>query len=128
MTQQGILLIDFLAVLFVAGVLFLLRSGRIYAGYAALWITSTLALAVLISVPPLLALVTAMVGAVFPVSALTLLAFVLIFVVLVLFSVKLTELHERQVELIQQLSLRALEESDGRADAAHASPPGAGGT
>jgi hypothetical protein len=58
-----------------------------------------------------------MVGAVFPVSALTLLAFVLVFLVLVLFSVKLTELHERQTELIQVLSLRALEESERRAGA-----------
>lgn len=127
MTLQGIFLIDFLALLFVAGVLFLLRSGRIYAGYAALWITSTLALAVLISVPPLLGLVTAMVGAVFPVSALTLLAFVLIFVVLVLFSVKLTELHERQIELIQKLSLRALEDSEGPSDATSGSPRRPGG-
>jgi len=126
MTLQGIILIDFLALLFVAGVLFLLRSGRIYAGYAALWIGSTLVLATLVSIPPLLALVTTMVGAVFPVSALTLLAFVLTFLVLVLFSVKLTELHERQTELIQVLSLRALEESERRATLARdRSPSGA---
>jgi hypothetical protein len=112
MTLQGIILIDFLALLFIAFVLLLLRSGRIYAGYAALWIASGVGLAILISIPPLLAFVTKAVGAIFPVSALTLLAFVLIFLVLILFSVKLTELHERQTELIQALALRALHERE----------------
>jgi hypothetical protein len=113
MTPQGIILIDSLALLFIVFVLLLLRSGRIYAGYAALWIASSVGLAILISIRPLLAFVTDAVGAIFPVSALTLLAFVLIFLVLILFSVKLTELHERQTTLIQALALRALDEREG---------------
>lgn len=100
MTLQGIILIDFLALLFVAFVLLLLRAGWIYAGYAALWIASSVGVALLVSIPSLLAFVTRAVGAIFPVSALTFIAFVLIFLVLILFSVKLTELHERQTELI----------------------------
>ena len=112
MTLQGIILIDVVALLFVGFVLLLLRSGWIYAGYAALWIASSVGVALLVSVPSLLAFVTRAVGAIFPVSALTLLAFVLIFLVLILFSVKLTELHERQTELIQALALRALDERE----------------
>jgi hypothetical protein len=73
-------------------------------------------------VPPLLSAVTRAVGAVFPVSALTLLGFVLIVLVLVLFSVKLTELHERQTTLIQSLALLALE----RAERDAGDPPVAG--
>jgi hypothetical protein len=120
MTLQGIILIDVLALLFVVFVLLLLRSGWIYAGYAALWIASSVGVALLVSVPSLLAFVTRAVGAIFPVSALTLIAFVLIFLVLILFSVKLTELHERQTELIQALALRALDERERRSKAERA--------
>lgn len=113
MSPRGIILIDGIALLFVVFVFLLLRSGRIYAGYAALWIASTMGLAILVSVPPLLAMVTRAVGAIIPVSALTLLGFLLVFLVLVLFSVKLTELHERQTSLIQALALRSLEQAEG---------------
>jgi hypothetical protein len=117
MTLQGIIIIDIVALLFMAGVLLLLRAGMIYAGYAALWICSTLGVAVLVSVPPLLAGFTSAVGAIFPVSALTLLAFIFIVVVLVLFSIKLTQLHERQTAIIQVLSLRALDEKERQTSA-----------
>jgi len=115
MSLQGVIIIDVLAVLFIAGILFLMRSGWLYASYAALWIVSTLALAILVSVPPLLTRVTSALGAEIPVSALTLLAFALIVLVLVLFSVKLTELHERQTSLIQALALQALDDRERHA-------------
>ncbi len=129
MTLRGVIIIDILALLFIAFVLLLLRSGRLYASYAALWIGSTLTVGILVSVPPLLAAVTSALGAVFPVSALTLLAFVLIGLVLVLFSVKLTELHERQTTLVQSLALQALERSErgSATDAPDAGPPVARG-
>jgi hypothetical protein len=112
MSLQGIVVIDVVALLFIVFVFALLRVGRIYAGYAAMWIGSATAVAILVSTPPLLSTVTSAVGAIFPVSALTLLAFVVIFLVLVLFSVKLTELHERQTTLIQSLALAALEREE----------------
>jgi hypothetical protein len=115
MTLRGVIIIDILAILFIGVVLLLLRGGRLYASYGALWIGSTLGLMLLVSVPSLLAIVTTTVGAVFPVSALTLLAFVLIVLVLVLFSVKLTELHERQTTLIQALALQALDNRERQA-------------
>jgi hypothetical protein len=112
MTLHGVIIIDLLALLFLLVVVYLMRSGWLYASYAALWIGTAVAVAVLVSVPPLLNRVTWALGAVFPVSALTLLAFVLILLVLVLFSVKLTELHERQTTLIQALGLRALDDRE----------------
>ena len=123
MSLHGVIIIDLLAVLFIAGVLYLMQAGWLYASYAALWIGSTLALATLVSVPPLLAFVTSAVGAVIPVSALTLLAFILIVLVLVLFSVKLTELHERQTTLIQALALQALDDRERRASGGQADSP-----
>lgn len=114
MSIHGIVLIDVFGVALVLLILQLVRTGKLYAGYAALWIVSTSSLIVVVSLPPLLAFVTRALGAVFPVSALTLLAFIFMFLVLVLFSVKLTVLTERQTELIQELALRDLQDEELR--------------
>jgi hypothetical protein len=53
-----------------------------------------------------------LVGAVYPASALSLLAFVLIFMILIFMSVKISILHTRQVELIQHLAMNALQAQD----------------
>jgi hypothetical protein len=53
-------------------------------------------------------LVTKAVGAIFPVSALSLLAFVFIFLVLIFFSIQLSTLSARQAELTQTLALHEL--------------------
>ena len=108
MTAQGIIVIDILGLVLLILILNLVRTGKLHVAYGALWSVSTAALLLTVSVPPLLSLVTRLVGAVFPVSALTLLAFVFIFLVLIFFSVKLSALSTRQVELIQSLGLREL--------------------
>lgn len=108
MTAQGIIVIDILGLALIILILNLIRTGKLHIAYGALWSVSTAALLLTVSVPPLLSLVTRLVGAVFPVSALTLLAFVFIFLVLIFFSVKLSALTTRQVELIQSLGLREL--------------------
>ena len=108
MTAQGIIVIDILGLVLLILILNLVRIGKLHVAYGALWSVSTAALILTVSVPPLLSLVTRLVGAVFPVSALTLLAFVFIFLVLIFFSVKLSALSTRQVELIQSLGLREL--------------------
>jgi hypothetical protein len=115
MSLQGIILIDLLALGLILLILYLVRTGRLYPGYATLWIASNVALMILVSLPPLLALVTRALGAVFPASALTLLAFFFVFLVLILFSVKLTVLAQRQTELIQILALRELLEKERKA-------------
>lgn len=114
MSVQGTIIIDILGVGLILGIIQLVRIGRLYAGYAALWMFAATCLLVLVSIPPLLGLLTSALGAVFPVSALTLLAFVFVFLVLILFSVKLTILTERQTRLIQNLALRELAAREAR--------------
>lgn len=108
MTTQGILIIDFAGLVLIALIINLVRTHKLYVGYAAIWLLSTVGLLLTVSIPWWLATVTEAVGAVFPVSALTLLALIFIIVVLIFFSVKLTTLSERQTELIQELALREL--------------------
>jgi hypothetical protein len=52
--------------------------------------------------------ITVSVGATFPASAVTLLAFVFIFIVLIFFSVELSVISSRQTELAQALALNEL--------------------
>lgn len=110
MSVQGILLIDLVALLLLAAIVNLVRTHRLHAGFGILWIFAVVVVMVLVSFPPLLALVTRLVGAVFPVSALTLLAFVFIFAVLVYFSVRISSLSAQHAELVQALALRELRE------------------
>ena len=71
MTAQGIIVIDILGLALLILILILVRTGKLHVAYGALWSVSTAALLLTVSVPPLLSLVTRLVGAVFPVSALT---------------------------------------------------------
>ncbi len=113
MSVQGIVLIDAMALSLMILILNLVRTNRLYVTYGVLWLIALIGLIVTISVPPLLSFATLAVGAVFPASAVSLLAFVFIFSVLVLFSVQLSTLSKRQVDLIQSLALSGLLEKDG---------------
>lgn len=114
MSRHGILLIDAFGLLLIALIVNLLRTGRLHVGYAVLWMVATAGLMLTVSVPPLLGGVTRAVGAIFPASALSLLAFAFIFVVLIYYSVRLSALTSRQTELVQALALRELLDREGR--------------
>ena len=108
MTTQGIIVIDVLGLGLIILLIQLLRKQRLNAGYALIWLFAVSSVMVIISIPPLLELVTRAVGAIFPVSALSLIAFVFIFLVLVYLSIQLSMLSAQQVELIQTLALKEL--------------------
>ena len=124
MSTQGIILIDLVGLGLIVLILNLVRTHALYAGYAAIWLLAVAALMIMISIPQLLAAVTVAVGAIYPASALSLLAFIFIFVMLVFFSVQLTLLSTRQVKLIQALALRELQgaTSAGPGDRAGTAP------
>jgi hypothetical protein len=124
---QGIILIDIVGAVLLVLIVQLVRKQRMFVGYGIIWLTATGGLMLVVSVPPLLALVTRAVGALFPVSALTLLAFVFIIVVLIFFSVKLTSLSAQQTELIQVLALRDLLTEEKLANSPHRSERGTAG-
>ena len=78
MSTQGIILIDLIAIGLLFLTLNLFRIKRLYVGYAVVWSLAICGLMVLVSVPPLLAFATKVVGAIFPASAVSLLAFIFI--------------------------------------------------
>ena len=111
MSLQGILVVDLLGAAFILWIVNLVRVKRLHAGYAILWLSACLAVIVLVSVPPLLHLVTRTVGALFPASALSLIAFAFVFAILILFSVQLSAMTDRQVRLAQSFALSERERS-----------------
>lgn len=106
MTVQGILILDFIGLLFMLLTLNLVRTRRLHVVYGVIWLMAVIIMMTTISIPPLLALVTAAVGATFPASAMTLLAFVLVFSMLIIFSMQLSTMAARQIELAQSVALK----------------------
>jgi hypothetical protein len=102
---QGIVFIDLVGFALLVFIIQLIRTNRLHVGYAGLWILPLIMLMITVSFPPLLLFVTRAVGAIFPASALSMLAFMFIFLVLVFISIQLTTLSNRQIELIQHLAL-----------------------
>ena len=108
MTIHGIILIDIIAIGLVILVFNLVRTHKLHIGYGVIWLLSIIGLIVIISFPVILNFLPPAVGAVYPASALSLLAFLFIFSMLIFITVQLTNLSSRQIELIQDLAIKEL--------------------
>jgi hypothetical protein len=108
MSIQGIALIDVVGIGFIVLILNLVRTKKLHVAYAVIWFLAVTGLMIIISLPPLLSLAPRLVGAIYPASALSLLAFIFIFIMLIFFSMQLSIISARQVELAQALALQAL--------------------
>jgi hypothetical protein len=115
-SAQGIILIDLLGLGFIALIINLVRTHRLYVGYGIMWLVAVVGLMVMVSLQPLLAWITLLVGARFPASTLSLLAFVFIFGVLIFFSMQLSQISNRQIDLIQALAIKELLEQEEQAN------------
>jgi hypothetical protein len=109
MSLQGILLLDLFGIVLIVLIVNLVRTRKLHPAFAVIWLLALVGMIVIISIQPLLFFVTqVIVGAIFPASALTLLAFVLVFGILIFFSMQLSIISARQTELAQSLALREL--------------------
>lgn len=116
MSTQGIILIDVLALGFIILIVNLVRTHRLAVDYGIIWLLAVAGLMVMVSFQPLLAWITMIVGARFPASTLSLLAFVFIFGVLIFFSMQLSQISNRQIDLIQSFALKELLEQEEQAE------------
>ena len=105
MTLQGILILNFIGLLLLLWVLNLIRHGRLYVGYGVIFAISIIGTMALISVPRLLVMVTHMIGAVFPASALTMLALCFIVLMLLYILTQLTIVSNRLSALAQDIAI-----------------------
>jgi hypothetical protein len=111
MTVHGVIVLVCIGLVLLYGVLDLVRRDRLYVGYGIIFIGAILGAILVLSWPSLLALVTRAVGAVFPVSALTLLA--LLFVVLMLIYVlsQVTIVSNRLALVVQEIAVQRAKEA-----------------
>lgn len=114
MTLQGIVVLNLIAVALLLWVANLVRRGALYAGYGVIFILVTLSVMIVLSVPQLLSLLVRLVGAVFPVSALTLLALCFIVFMLVYILAQVTVLSNRLATLAQGLAIQQAKEQAER--------------
>lgn len=105
MSIQGIIIINIMCLILIATIINFVRINKLNVGFAVIWLVAILFLMVIISVPAFLVHLPEMLGAIYPASALTLLAFVFIFLILIFFSIKLSQISERQVKIAQMLAL-----------------------
>ena len=102
---QAILVLNLMGFLFLLWVLNLVRHGRLYVGYGIIFVAAILSTMITLSVPQFLTGVTHLVGAVFPASALTLLALCFIVLMLLYILTQLTLVSNRLTLLVQELAI-----------------------
>jgi len=114
MTFQGIVVLNVIALALLLWVLNLVRHGRLYVGYGVIFVAAIIGTMLLLSVPWLQSGVTRVIGAVFPASALTLLALCFIVLMLLYILTQITIVSNRLSNLVQQLAIER-----ARAEATH---------
>jgi hypothetical protein len=111
MTTQGIIVLIAVGLTLLVWILDLVRRDRLYVGYGIIFIVTILGALLVLLVPPLLGGMTRLVGALFPASALTLLALCFIVFMLVYVLAQITVVSNRLVTVVQELAIRQADPS-----------------
>src|SRR4028118_1673383 len=110
MTIQGIIVLNLIGLVLLLWILNLVRRDRLYVGYGVMFVLIILSAVLVLSVPTLLTFITHLVGAVFPTSALTLIALCFIVFMLAYILTQVTLISNRVANLIQQLAIQQAKE------------------
>ncbi|HKY41675.1 MAG TPA: DUF2304 domain-containing protein [Pyrinomonadaceae bacterium] len=102
---RAVLVLNLMGLFFLLWILNLVRHGRLYVGYGVIFIAAIVGTMITLSVPQLLLGVTHLMGAIFPASALTLLALAFIVLMLLYVLSQLTLVSNRLAILIQELAI-----------------------
>lgn len=106
MTVQGIVVLILIGLALLVWILDLIRRDRLYVGYGIVFILAILGAILILAIPSLLINVTHLVGAIFPASALTLLALCFIVFLLVYILSQVTIVSNRLAAVVQQLAIQ----------------------
>lgn len=110
MTPAGVVVLDLLALALLVWVLNLVRLGRLYVGYGALFVATLAFVAVAASVPPLARLLESGLERLFPSAGATLLGFAFVLCLLVYILTQMTILSNRLSSLVQEIALSRAED------------------
>jgi len=123
MTTHGTIVLIAVGLTLLVWILDLVRRDRLYVGYGIILLVAIIGSLLLLVVPPLLGWMTRLVGALFPASALTLLALCFIVFMLVYILAQVTVVSNRLALLVQELAIRQAEESPRPAPGTHEPQP-----
>jgi len=105
LSTEGRILLVVVAVVLTAVVVSMLRRRRLHEEYALVWLALIVGMVVVTASDWVLWKVTALVGAKFQASALTLLSLAVIFFFLILYSTRISVLSDKVRDLAQELAL-----------------------
>jgi uncharacterized protein DUF2304 len=111
MTAAGVLLVDALALALLFWVLNLVRWGRLYVGYGALFVAVLLFSAAAVSVPPLTRLLGTGLAFFFPAGGVAVLGLSFVLLLLIYILTQMTILSNRLSALVQELALSHKEQA-----------------
>ena len=128
LSLQGRLLLVVVAATMAVVVVGMLRRRRLHEEYALVWLGMLLVMAVVVASEWMLFLVTRLVGARYPASALTLISLAVVFLFLILYSTRISVLSDKVVRLTQELAILKAERQEhappSPAEGPQASPQG----
>ena len=110
MTVQGLIVLDLIGLVLLAWTLNLVRQNRLYVGYGVIFVLAISNTILILSGPTFLTFGMRVVGAIFPVSALTLLALCFIVSILIYVLTQVTLLSNRLAVLVQELAIKQAKE------------------
>jgi hypothetical protein len=106
MTTRGILILTLIGVLYLLWITRLISRQRLHPAYGTVWIFWMVLGILIVVIPPLLNWVTALMGATFPASALSLLAFVILFGMQIYLLSQLSIISRRVTLIAQSLAIK----------------------
>ncbi len=110
MTVQGVIVLILIGFVLLLWILNLVRRDQLYVGYGVIFVIIILAAVLILAVPALLTFITNLVGAIFPTSALTLLALCFVVFMLVYILTQVTLISNRLAVVVQQLAIQEAKE------------------
>lgn len=112
MTLHGIILLILVGLVLIIWILDLVRRDRLYVGYGAVFIIPIVCIILVLSIPQLLNGITRLIGAIYPASALTLLALCFIVFMLVYILTQVTIVSNRLAVVVQELAIQRAKDAD----------------
>lgn len=112
MTLHGIILLILVGLVLIIWILDLVRRDRLYVGYGAVFIIPIVCVILVLSMPQLLNSITRLIGAIYPASALTLLALCFIVFMLVYILTQVTIVSNRLAVVVQELAIQRAKDAD----------------
>ncbi|MBK9313246.1 MAG: DUF2304 domain-containing protein [Acidobacteria bacterium] len=112
MTLHGIIVLILVGLVLMVWILDLVRRDRLYVGYGAVFIIPIVCVILVLSLPQLLSYITRLIGAIFPASALTLLALCFIVFMLVYILTQVTIVSNRLAVVVQELAIQRAKDAN----------------